>query len=202
MITTLGWGAGAITTWGWGGWGGGPTPPTPPTPSAGGSEFFADLLWEQELYKCYDEEVIQRCYNALASAVAMQQIVNKAWEDQLLRNNFAVAFKDWRKSVASEAKRYLHQPKPDNHADVLTWCYRTERQVQRWIDALSAEVREFGKPPEHIFTAKRREKRKNVRLEDYSTRAIAKKVAQAVGMAIAVRLAIGLIKRMVVALEL
>jgi hypothetical protein len=201
-ITTAGWGGGSITTWGWGGWGGtGPTPPAPTSPG-GGSEYYQDLVWEERLRACYDEEVIQRVYNALASAVAMQQAVNKAWEDQLVRNKFSVAFRDWRKSVADTAKKFLHEPKVDNHADVLTWCYKTERQVQRWIDALSSEVREFGQPPQSIVTAKRREKKKTISLDEYSTKTLAKQVAKAVATAIALRVAIHLIQKMVTVLEL
>jgi hypothetical protein len=208
-ITAAGWGGGPITTWGWGGWGGvvPPAPPTPGVPAAnqGGSWLSQDPFWERELLSSFDGETIQRVYNALASLLVLQEQVTKAWENQLVRNQFAIAFTQWRKAAAGEARRMIAKPVAEDHTALLTLCIKTERQIQRWIAAFSAEVREFGQPPESIFSGKRKKPQvrdRKMLLKDYSTKEIAKRVAVGVVQVVAIRAAIALIKRLVVALEL
>jgi hypothetical protein len=197
-VATAAWNALSITL---------PSPPVVPVASQGGSWLSHDPEWEQELLRSFDGETIRRVYDSLASLLALQQGVTKAQEDQLVRNTFAQAFQSWRKRASNEARRILATPVPEDFTALLDWCLKTERQTAKWLRAFRGEVREFGAPPESITTAKRkvkaaeREKLPQLQIEDYSTTAIAKRVAIGAVKIIAVRIAVGLIRKLLYALE-
>lgn len=221
-ITTAGWGGGPITTWGWGGWGSvvPPVPPPPTIPSTDvGSWISQDPEWQRELLSSFDDEIIRRVYDDLASLLSLQQTVAKAREDKLVRDAFALAFQQWRKKVAEVARKILTQAITEDHNALLDWCVKTERQIERWVRAFVSEVREFGAAPENITAATRRKKSRVIAeamaqlpeaevaaaakstSTDNSPRAIAKRVAIGTATVLAVQVSVKLIWKILAALE-